>query len=240
MKRLKTAPLDLPPSTKPSGTKPRLSLAERAYRSLKSRILDNELPPGTIMLEQEVAALLGMSRTPAREAMLRLAEEGLVEVRPRHGMRVLPISADDMREIYAVLAALEPEAAGWVARDGLSQARLEELRKSVTDMDAALAHDDLVEWAAADERFHRILVESCENARLKALIFQFWDQAHRVRIATLRLRPRPVDSNRSHLELVDAIKRRDPERAYAIHRLHRLNYSKMLVDLLRTHSLNNF
>ena len=210
----------------------RLPLAESAYRILKRRILDNELPPGTIMLELEVASMLNMSRTPAREAMVRLADEGLVDVRPRHGMRVLPISPDDMREIYSVLTALESEAAEWVARDGVSEAGLQELRDAVAEMDASLALDDLAAWAAADEQFHRCLVESCGNARLRALIFQYWDQSHRVRMATLRLRPKPVDSNRDHLALVEAIANRDPERARTIHRQHRKSHGEMLAGLL--------
>jgi DNA-binding GntR family transcriptional regulator len=72
----------------------RIPLAEQAYRELKRRILDNELAPGAVLLEQELASLLGMSRTPVREAMVRLEKEGAVEIRPRHGMRVLPISAE--------------------------------------------------------------------------------------------------------------------------------------------------
>lgn len=219
------------PATAEAGDE-RLPLAESAYRILKRRILDNELPPGTIMLELEVATTLDMSRTPAREAMVRLADEGLVDMRPRHGMRVLPISADDMREIYSVLTALESEAAEWVARDGVSQARLQALRDAVAAMDESLARDDLLAWAAADERFHRTLVESCGNARLRSLIFQFWDQSHRVRMATLRLRPKPVDSNRDHLALVEAIANRDCERARAIHRQHRRRHGEILAGLL--------
>jgi DNA-binding GntR family transcriptional regulator len=62
------------------------------------------MPAGFQATEQQVAAILDMSRTPTREALLRLKSEGLVEIRPGHGMRVLPISADDMRKIYQVLA----------------------------------------------------------------------------------------------------------------------------------------
>ena len=62
------------------------------------------MPAGFQATEQQVAAILDMSRTPTREALLRLKSEGLVEIRPGHGMRVLPISAADMRKIYQVLA----------------------------------------------------------------------------------------------------------------------------------------
>ena len=72
--------------------KARIPFAEQAYNELKRKILENILPAGSQFLEQEIAEQLSMSRTPTREAMVRLANEGLVEVRPRHGMRVLPIS----------------------------------------------------------------------------------------------------------------------------------------------------
>jgi DNA-binding GntR family transcriptional regulator len=225
-------------SSVPSETaEERVPLAEQAYRALKRRILDNDLAPGAVLLEQELAALLGMSRTPVREAMVRLAEEGMVAIRPRHGMRVLPISAEDMRDIYDVLAALESEAAGLVAARTLSSDEARSLREAVAAMDAALARDDLPAWAEADERFHRCLVDACPNARLRGLIYQFWDQAHRVRMATLRLRPKPVSSNADHLALVEAIESGFSERAREVHRRHRVRNGEMLVRLLREHGL---
>lgn len=215
----------------------KVSLTARAYAAIRRRILDNDMPAGTLMLEQELAALLGMSRTPVREALIRLENEGMVEVRPRHGMRVLPVSADDMEEIYGVLTALEADAAAEIARKGLSASELAALQAAVAEMDEALARDDLAAWAKADERFHRVLIECCPNRRLRAVVYQFWDQAHRVRMLTLRLRDKPVASNEDHLALVEAIARGDAERAWTIHREHRIRNGQMLVGLLRRHGL---
>ena len=216
----------------------RLLNADRAYVEVKRRILDNEMPAGYQILEQELAELLDMSRTPVREAMVRLAEEGMVEIRPRHGMRVVPISATDMREIYQILTALESAAAELVADRGLSDEQMADLKTAVSDMDSALADDDLRAWAVADERFHMLLVEYCGNARLRTLVGTFWDQSHRARMATLRMRPRPVDSNKDHAAVVDAITRRDPEAARRIHREHRIRAGRVLVELLEEHGLN--
>jgi DNA-binding GntR family transcriptional regulator len=213
-------------------------MAERAYRAIKHRILENQFPAGTIMLEQELAALLEMSRTPVREAMVRLAREGMIDIRPRHGMRVLPVSADDMREIYEILTALESEAAGQIARDGTTASRIEALREAVAQMDEALEADDLDAWARADDRFHRSILESCQNNRLKAIIEQFWDQSHRARMLTLRLRPKPSGSNSDHRILVDAIERRDPQTAQRIHHEHRAKNGRMLVEILERHGLS--
>lgn len=216
---------------------PRLSQSERAYQDIKRRILDNEMPAGFQALEQELAEMLGMSRTPVREALIRLAEEGIVEVRPRHGMRVLPISVADMREIYEILTGLESTAAEIVATRGLTKDELGALHTAVSDMDAALAKDDLPGWAQADEHFHNLLVEYCGNERLRTWVNTCRDQAHRARMATLRLRPKPVDSNKDHAAVVAAIERRDADAARRIHHEHRVRAGTMLVEILELHGI---
>jgi DNA-binding GntR family transcriptional regulator len=201
-------------------------------------VLDNALPAGAQLLEQEAAVRLGMSRTPVREAMQRLARDGMVEIRPRHGMHVLPISPDDMAEIYDLLYGLESTAAEIVAEQGDS-AGLAALDEAVDAMDEALARDDLVAWAHADERFHLALVELTGNRRLIEAVATYWDQAHRVRVATLGLRPRPTRSNDDHRALVAAIRARDARRAREIHAEHRKRSGIMLVGLLRRLGLGN-
>lgn len=226
-----------PGEVKPTRPGSRLLNADRAYAEIKRRILDNEMPAGVQFLEQELAELLNMSRTPVREAMVRLAEEGMVEIRPRHGMRILPVSAADMREIYQILIALEATAAELVAERGVTPNQLDQLKAAVADMDRAMTEDNLRDWAAADERFHLLLVEYCGNARLRSLVGTFWDQSHRARMATLRLRPKPVDSNKDHAAVVDAITRGDPEAARKIHRKHRIRAGHTLVAILEDNGL---
>lgn len=221
----------------PSREQARRSQSQTAYDELKRRILDNEMPAGELFLEQELAELLGMSRTPVREALIRLANEGMVEVRPRHGMRVLPVSAADMREIYEILTSLESAAAERVASRGVSAEAAAALQDAVDEMEEALAADDRRRWADADERFHLLLVELCGNQRLRSLVGTFWDQAHRARMITLGLRPRPTASNRDHAAVVDAISRGDAEAARRIHRQHRVRSGELLVDLLEKHGL---
>jgi Transcriptional regulators len=217
----------------------RLSQTKRAYIEIKRRILDNELPPGTQALEQEVAEWLGMSRTPVREALIRLAQDGMVEVRPRHGMRVLPLSMDDLREIYDLLTGLEAMAAEIIARRGLSATELEALETALSDMEAALARDDLTGWAEGDARFHRLLVEFSRNRRLQAMVETVRDQSHRARMATLKLRPKPETSNAEHAAVVEAIRSRDPEAAHRLHRQHRSRAGQLLIDLLQQHGLDH-
>jgi DNA-binding GntR family transcriptional regulator len=206
------------------------TLAEAAYAYIRQRILDNVWPPGLHMLEQQLSAELSMSRTPVREALVRLQEEGLVEVIPRHGMRVLPVSAADMRDIYVVLTALESAAVELVTRRRPTDEELAPLLQSSQAMSDALASDDLDAWAAADERFHRHLVELVQNC---------WDRAHRARMVTLRLRPTPEHSTREHLEVVGMIRRGDAAGAFEAHRRHRDRGARELLEILETHRLSN-
>ena len=217
----------------------RFSQTRRAYDEIKRRILDNELPPGTQALEQEVAVLLGMSRTPVREALIRLAQEGMVEVRPRHGMRVLPLSLADLREIYDILTGLEATAAESIARRGATAAELAALERALADMDHALTRDDRAAWAAGDARFHRLLIEFSRNRRLQAMVETVRDQSHRARMTTLKLRPKPLTSNTEHAQVVEAIRRRDPETAHRLHREHRMRAGQLLIALLEQHGLDH-
>ena len=220
---------------KPNGDEPkspRSSYVDKAYQEIKDRILQNTMPIGYHATEQELSEILEMSRTPTREALIRLKNEGLVDVRPRRGMRVLPISVADMKEIYEILTALETTAVALVAENGLSEEELAELRGTVDDMEQSLKKEDLVGWAEADKQFHSLLVAFCGNQRIQTLVNQFMDQSHRCRMLTLKLRPRPTGSVSDHAKVVEAISRRDIDTARRTHRQHRERSGKMLIDLL--------
>lgn len=210
----------------------RRSQTSRAYEELRRRILENEMPAGTQYLEQTLADELGMSRTPVREALIRLSDERLVEVKPRHGARVLPVSASDMGEIYELLTSLEAIAARRVAERGLSNAQLKRFDDALAGMDQALERNDLNAWSSHDRDFHNAIVELSGNKRLAQVVAMFRDQAHRARMQTLTLRPKPVQSNRDHAALVTAIRNRDGAAAFEIHRRHRMEAGRMLLKLL--------
>jgi DNA-binding GntR family transcriptional regulator len=208
-----------------------------AYQIMRHRILNNEWTAGQQATEQEIAERLGMSRTPVREAMMRLQQEGLVQVIPRHGMRVLPVSAADMQEIYQILTSLEATAAELAALRRPGAMELEPLEQATSAMAKALKQDDLVAWAKADERFHAQLLELSGNRMLKVVVLNFWDRAHRVRMITLRMRPKPVDSTKDHADLVKAIRKGDHVEARRIHQQHRERAGRELLQLLNKHGL---
>jgi len=217
------------------------SLADQAFHKLKTSILQNEYPPGFQATEPEIASRLNMSRTPMREAMMRLQSEGLIEVTPRRGFRVLPLFADDLREIYEVLISLEPTAAELFARRKLPPDAevFVELEKTNERMAEALERDDLDTWAAMDGRFHSLIIENCGNSRIARVTWNVWDQSHRARLVTAKLRPRPTHSFKEHRAVLEAIQRGDERAAHEVHRAHRHRGMTVILETIEKHGLGH-
>ena len=207
-------------------------MAETAYGELKRKILQGEVAPGAQVLEEELAVMLGMSRTPVREAAVRLEHEGLLEIVPRRGLRVTPLSKRAVREINEVLECLEIQAAERLAARRVAAEDLHLLEEAVARMDQALEGDDPQAWAQADYDFHCRLIALCGNQHLADVARNFLDKAHRFRLLSLPLRAKPVYSNVNHAAVIEAVRRNDPQTAQDIHRAHKRRWARELSDLL--------
>lgn len=210
-----------------------------AVKEIRSLIFSGDLGAGTDHLESELAARLGMSRTPVREALLRLESQGLVEVRPRKGIRIKPLSPTDMAEIYDILTELESLAAANAAQRNLTETDLAPLATAISDMERALGNNDREAWAVADTHFHQHLVELGNNQRIIQIVRMMSDQVRRARAVTLYMRPPPTSSNRDHKQVLEAIRNGAADEAREIHRQHRLTAKAVLIDLLKRHKLHN-
>ncbi len=215
------------------GAQDRSTQADQAFRRLKDAIVRGEMKPGMQALEPELALRLGMSRTPVREALIRLEQEGFVELTPRRGMRVAALSPRDIREITEVLACLEVEAAERLALRRCTAGELAQFDAAIAAMDAALEAKDPERWNEADYRFHALLIESCGNRHLVETAKQYLEKAHRFRALTSVHRAPPVYSNVNHAAVVEAIRRGDPQSAVDIHRAHKRRWLRELDDILR-------
>lgn len=213
------------------------SRVDDAYSQIKDEIRSNRMPPGFQAPEPEIALRLGMSRTPVREALIRLEAEGLVELIPRRGARVLPIRPEDMKEIYEILSSLEPDAAAALARSKPSAEALMPLREATRDMERAMDTNDLDLWADADDVFHRSLLELQGNRRLRDFVESLYDQAHRARVITVRLRQRPEQSTKEHREILEALKAGDADTAHRAFKAHRERAARELMIILENYKL---
>lgn len=203
-----------------------------AVERLRELIFSGQLPAGSDHLEAELAVRLGMSRTPIREAALTLEAQGLLEVRARKGVRILPISIGDMAEIYDVMTALESMAAGHAAAKGYSLTDLAALEQTISEMETALSNENREAWAAADDQFHAELVRLGGNSRVMSIVALMADQVRRVKAVTLYMRPLPLQSNADHRDVLNAIHAGDTAAAQAVHHAHRTEAKITLMQLL--------
>jgi DNA-binding GntR family transcriptional regulator len=183
---------------------PRENLSDEAARLVRTMILDGRLAAGARINEVHLAARLGISRTPLREALSGLEREGALSSVPRLGWFVRPLTIEEFRQVYAIRPLLDPEAlrlAGLPSGDRLAALRRLNLRlRAERDPDAIIALDD--EW-------HRLLVASCPNKVLLDLIDQFIRRTRRYEIALMRERRNVAAAAATHDEIVDALGRGD-------------------------------
>ncbi|MDD7909875.1 GntR family transcriptional regulator [Pseudovibrio exalbescens] len=203
-----------------------------AYTRLKDAILKGKFAPNQRMLEQEAADFLKMSRTPVREAMLLLEKDGLIQLRPRHGMQVLDLSREDIREIYQMIAALEPIAARALAQGDHFPSHIKPLEDALEMMELATAQNQMDIWAAADRKFHENIVSLSGHNRMSAVLTQLWDQSHRARIALLRDPASKTASTAEHIEIFEAIRFGHGELAFERHQAHLENECARIMQII--------
>jgi len=215
------------------------SLTERAYEAIRLRLIGGAYSPGGLLDINRIIDELNMSRTPVREAFLRLQNEGMVEIIPKKGIRVTPISENDLREIYQVISGLELEAVASIAYQRLGADALKPLDAALSDMQSAIKRDDHDGWARADERFHRGLLELSGNRRLERLGKAHRDSAQRAHFVALRLIPteKKKKSIEAHRQLFEALKSGDESKVRALHLSQRQRGASMLVEVLSQHGL---
>src|SRR5262245_61186717 len=186
------------------------TLWERVHDHLRDEILANRLAPGTELQEVGLAEQLGVSRGPIREAIGRLATEGLVTVRPRRGAVVSPLSKEEFLELYQVREALERMAVK-LAVPRLQPEDITGLQALIDDMAARARHGKVSEFFEANAEFHQRLVDASGNAKLAELYRQLLDQIGRYRARSLFLRGNLQRSVAEHAAILRAAKRGNAE-----------------------------
>ncbi|GAB5101260.1 GntR family transcriptional regulator [Caballeronia sp. HLA56] len=215
--------------------------SDEAYREIKSWIQTGRVAPGGLIDEAEALKELGMSRTPVREALLRLQSEGYLEMRRHKGIRVLPLSASDMREIYQVISALEAAAVALIARREPRAAEFEAIQSAIEQMKESQASKQIEPWGDADELFHRELMRLSGNKKLYATGCQMRDFAKRAHSVALRMQTDAyrAQSTRAHAALVKALMSRDPQQAVTMHQEQRLRGEDALIGIVEKFQLSS-
>jgi DNA-binding GntR family transcriptional regulator len=191
-----------------------MSATDRAYEFAKERILDGRLAGGDLISEGDVADGVGLSRTPVREAFLRLESEGLLKLYPKRGALVVPVSVDEVESVLETRLVVERHAlAKVIAREiALGDALEAELARQRKLADRRRARD----FVERDREFHRLFVAAAGNPILLQLHDSLRDRQSRMGLAAIARDAGRMDQILAeHRELADAIVGRDAERALA-------------------------
>jgi DNA-binding GntR family transcriptional regulator len=200
------------PGTGVPGKLENLTLWERVHGHLRQEILANRFPPGTVLHEVALSESLGVSRGPIREAIGRLAAEGLVVVRPRRGAMVASLSKDEFLEAYQVREALEVLAIR-LAVPRLTDTDRDRLDQLVAEMAECAERDDAEAFFELNGAFHAAIVEASGNSRLEDMYRRLGEQMGRYRTRSLKLRGSLKRSIAEHRTILRALNAGDAERA---------------------------
>lgn len=188
------------------------TLTDRAYRQIEELIVTLQLPPGLVISETALAGRLGIGRTPVREALHRLAREGLVVIMPRRGIMVSEIDLRAQLRLLEVRRVLERMMAGLAAVRATAEER-EEFSDLAARMRAAASDNDDIAFMRLDDRFNRRFTDAARNeyARrslglMQGLSRRFWYQHYR------QVGDMP-QAAKLHADVAEAIAARDPQRA---------------------------
>ncbi len=201
-------------------------LRDDVYWSLRQDILSCRLPPGSELHENVLAERFSVSKSPVREALLRLERDRLVEVISRQGYRVMPISVADARNMYSFRGVLETACAIEAAR----RASAEQLQ--ALDRFRARPHDDV--FIAYNQDFHCAIFDCSQNQRMAAVARELIEQMDRMtRISIHAMRDHdPSRLVKEHCRIIDALQARDGRAAARILRDHVNNAARRVLRAL--------
>lgn len=205
-------------------------LPQRAYHIIRLAIRELVLPPGMTILEREMSEALQMSRTPVREALVRLETERLVRLIPRRGFIVEPIEEEDLKEIFLIIQNLDGLATE-IATSMITDDEIIQLEAIVEEQEDALANKDLKKWTTSDENFHNLIIKFANNQRLSSVIETHSDQTYRARLLTIEHRPLPTRSIIEHKAVISCMKAKDERAARTIMQSHR---DRAQAEIIRT------
>ncbi|WP_051439565.1 GntR family transcriptional regulator [Bordetella petrii] len=186
---------------------------------LRERIIQGEYPPGARLNERALGELLGVSRTPLREAFRLLAAEGLVRIEPNRGARVVTLSEADIREAFEVIGGLEALSCRYACERATEQ-EIAEIRALTYEMMASHARRDLPAYYRTNREIHARISQAAHNGLLARLYETQNARIQNLRFVSNENREKWDQAMREHIEMADALAARDAERLAAIMRTH--------------------
>lgn len=194
-----------------------LPLRDVVFKTLREAILRGDLKPGERLMELQLAAKLGVSRTPIREAIRMLEQEGLAVTIPRKGAEVARMTLKDMEDVLEVREALD-ELAVKLACTKVNAEQLERLIKVKEEFERSTKEDEVKKIAEADVAFHEVIYEIADNPKLVSILSNLREQVYRYRVEYVKDPKNYPVLIREHENIVEGLKAKDV--VMATHAMH--------------------
>lgn len=208
-----------------------ISHQQRAYEFVKDQIMSLELKPAQYINDSEVAQAIDISRTPAREALRRLEQEGLLVSEHRRGWKVYALTLEDIEEIFEIKIELEGMLVRKAANCDDEQMR-SSLKETFGEMKAAAQNNDFTAWQDADLKLHNIIFGMCSNNKARNIIKNLNDQWYRLRPGISTLEGRLARSVAEHEAIVNSILSGDEDQAEIEMQTHLENVREELTRVM--------
>ncbi|HEY8495691.1 MAG TPA: GntR family transcriptional regulator [Limnochordales bacterium] len=206
-------------------------LRELVFEAIREAIISGHLKPGERLMEIQLAEELGVSRTPVREAIRKLEQEGFVVMVPRKGAYVADISMKDIAEVFEIRGALEGLAAE-LAAERATEEELERLERLLVAIGECIERQDVDGMIEKDTEFHDLLFSASHNERLVQILSLLREQIQRFRSRTLARVERMKVALEEHKAIVEALGRRDSELARSLAEAHIESAQSSLMKLI--------
>lgn len=219
---------------KSSAAKPAVPATERVYQAIRHEILSNRLRSGEPVPIKRFVHELRLSRTPVREAILRLQREGLIEVRPRMGTFVSYLDIRRIREMYDLRRLLEGHAAN-LAVASVAPEAARALRKELAAYAVAGQAVDYKGISESGKKVHGLILDHCGNEALAEMLRSMRDQFARFRSVSLEIPEKVISSHKEHLAILAALEARDGTKAEELVHEHLDHAAELLLESLLQH-----
>lgn len=208
-----------------------MTLSGKAYEILKNDILDMNLRPGEVLMVQTLSTQLQLSRTPVKEALVRLAQEGLVEPTDGRRYKIVSLNMSEIIEIYDIRIALEGMC-GRIAASLINANQVEELKGIHARIITAMKEQNYHAMFAEDSKFHNYLIDIAGKKVVKDILNRLATQIQRIRFLNIHIPGRLDNTIDEHQQIIAALVDRNPEATEAALKAH-LNEVKIVIgDLL--------
>lgn len=208
-----------------------LPLRDVVFHTLREAILKGELKPGERLMELQLAAKLGVSRTPIREAIRMLELEGLAVTMPRKGAQVARMTEKDMEDVLQIRRALDELAVG-LACENMTEEKLVQLHQALVRFEESTRTGDVKQIAQTDIEFHEVIYQAADNPKLVNLLNNLREQMYRYRVEYLKnddVYPRLIEE---HAKIYEGLKRKDRQTVVEIVGYHVVNQEIMVKNII--------